>query len=91
MSTELAGKIGALAPLLSRSVDSELPDRELRALLADLTREARGLGLHVEQVLIMLKAASARRSIRAGDHDERRRRERLVTLCIDVYYAVLTA
>jgi hypothetical protein len=87
MSTELAGKIGALAPLLSRSVDSELPERELRGLLADLTREARALGLHVEQLLIMLKAASARRAIRAGDDDERRRRERLVSLCIDAYYS----
>ena len=57
MSTELPPKAVELAPLLSRSVDSELPERELRALLSDLAREARALGLRVEQLLVLLKAA----------------------------------
>jgi hypothetical protein len=91
MSPELPPKAVVLAPLLSRTVDSQLPERELRALLSDLAREARALGIRIEQLLVLLKAASARRALRAGDYEERRRRERLVTLCIDAYYSVRIA
>jgi hypothetical protein len=76
-----------LAQLLSR-VDSALSERELRTLLADLAREARAIGLRIEQLLVLLKKAMGQRALRAGDADERRRRERLVSICIDVYYAV---
>jgi hypothetical protein len=76
--------MSSITPLLSRSVDNALPESELRALLTDLTREARARGLRVEQLLILIKQ---RWVTSARDQDERRRRERLVTLCIATYYA----
>jgi hypothetical protein len=91
MSNNVEPEDIVLAPLLSRSVDSALPERELRARLVDLTREARTHGLRIEQLLVLLKAASGRGTLRAGDAEERLRQERLVTLCIDAYYAARTA
>jgi hypothetical protein len=75
-----------MAVLLSR-VDGAVSENELVLLLTDLAREARSVGLRAEQLLVLLKQAIGRHAVRAGDLAERRRRERLVSLCIDAYYA----
>jgi hypothetical protein len=78
---------GEMALLLSR-VDGALSERDLVTLFTDLAREARKTGLRVEQLLVLLKDAIGRHAVRAGDLNERQRRERLVSLCITAYYAV---
>ena len=82
--------VAALREAIRREVTGESQDGELPDALRRLTREARALGLHAEQVVILVKELwrEVPEPSPAPTSDEHRRMlERLVTLSIEEFYA----
>lgn len=76
-------------PVLRRHAESPLTSTELRRTLRPLVRAARDAGDTIEQLLVVLKRAwgDMPEARRAGTSQERARPlERVVTLCIEMYY-----
>jgi hypothetical protein len=79
----------ALRCALRDAKRAQAPDQEVRIALVELCDAARSRGLYAERLIVILKEAwrdlpEARRSAR--EH-ELAALERVVTLCIDEYYA----
>ncbi len=82
-----ADTVAALREAIRRLGAAEL-NGELRAALNQLSDEARAKGVRAEQLIILLKQLWYRLPMPSVPRDERTRMlERLVTLCINEYYA----
>ncbi len=82
-----ADTVAALGEAIRRFGAEEL-NGELRAALTQLSDEARAKGVRAEQLIILLKQVWNGLPMPAVPRDERARMlERLVTLCINEYYA----
>ena len=80
----------ALREALDRRLAGDSTDGDVRQALRRLSDEARANGLHGEQVVIVLKQMwneLAGRSETLAADERRQTLERLVTLCIEEYYA----
>ena len=80
----------ALREALGRRLAGDSTDGDVRQALRRLSHEARANGLHGEQVVIVLKQMwneLAGRSETLAADERRQTLERLVTLCIEEYYA----
>lgn len=80
----------ALRKALARRLSGQSDDRELRCVLRTVSRAAQARGLHAEQLVIALKRVwEETPEVRAAGSREARLRtmERIVTLCIEEYYA----
>jgi hypothetical protein len=78
------------ARLRAHVSDPSVPDAELGQALRELGAFARAHGVHVEQILVLLKDTFDRltpHTARDSPADRTERLERLVTLCIRAYYA----
>ena len=80
----------ALRNALQQRLSGSTGDAEIRQALRAMSREARAESLHAEQVIVALKRVweSLPEVRRASDRQEQNRLlERVVTLCIEEYYA----
>ena len=79
-----------LRNVLQQRLSGSTGDAELRRVLRNMSEEARAESLHAEQVIVALKRVweSLPEVRRATDRQEQHRLlERVVTLCIQEYYA----
>jgi hypothetical protein len=80
----------ALRNALQQRLSGSTGDAELRQVLRNMSDEARAESLHAEQVIVALKRVweslpDVRRA--ANRQEQNRLLERVVTLCIQEYYA----